>query len=785
MRKGTDESGRGETSVDPNIAKARTEFQNRLDSTPEGGTLTLSRGEFPGPVSITRRLTLEGEETTIWSLEGPVVSVLADGVVLRHLKIEVTGEAGTGESAQTCALMISPGIGITLDSVEVSGLVQGLPAEEGTWRYPRVLHLGQLAPKADHRFRLGVLVPVPCQIDSQVSDLEVEPRQLVPGPNELSLRIWGLSPDTLLSGYLVLSSAAVKRRIMVYGHVVGADAVPADPGRSPESYLWLPPDWWSLTGRTPPLPPAVGSGPAAGLDPLPQTDLQPPNGAARPGREPPTVVVSPMGDTQYRIIGDAIRDAEPGTRIIVRPGVYKESLIVDKRLELIGDGPRDQIIIAGAPCLRFQTDWARVQNLSLRSVEDAGRRAPAVVIVHGQPILEACEIRSDALACVVVQGAMANPILLRCTIRDGKSAGVLVLDDGRGVVEDCEIFGHALAGVEIRERGNPTLRLCRIRDGQQVGVLVHDHGQGVLEECKILANALAGVEIRERGNPTLRLCEIRDGNGAGVLVHTDGRGKLLNCEVVGNARAGVEVRNGGAPTLQLCRIHRGKQVGLLFAEDASGTVEDCIIAANAWAGIEIRDRGYPVIRRCKVIDGQQAGVAVHDGGAGTIEDSELVDNAHSGLEIWLGGNPTVRGGTIRNGRRAGVLVTQKGRGQLEGVNIAGNAGSGVIITDGGQLDIRRCEIHGGHLAGIAVGRNGRGTAIDCIIHDNALSGVAITQGGQPILQRCRITGNGDVGVWAFEKGAGRVLECTLTGNGRGAWDVSASRSLFRRGNTID
>lgn len=256
--------------------------------------------------------------------------------------------------------MISPGLGITLEGVDVSGLVQGLPGEEGTWQYPRVLHLGQLAPKSDHRFRLGVLVPVPCRIDSQVSDLEVEPRDLAPGANEVILRLGGLSSDTRLDGRLVLSSA-VKCRITVCGQVLSADAGPAGPGPDPQSYLWLPPDWWSLTGRTPSHPAPEDSGPATGFDALPT----PPNGAAGPVRQPPTVVVSPTDETQYRTVGDAIRDVEPGTRIVVRPGVYKESLVVDKRLELIGDGPREQIIIEGTPCLRLQTDWARVQNLSL------------------------------------------------------------------------------------------------------------------------------------------------------------------------------------------------------------------------------------------------------------------------------------------------------------------------------------------------------------------------------------------------------------------------------------
>ncbi|MEA2511579.1 MAG: hypothetical protein QOJ59_1066 [Thermomicrobiales bacterium] len=48
----------------------------------------------------------------------------------------------------------------------------------------------------------------------------------------------------------------------------------------------------------------------------------------------PTLVVSADGSERYRRIGDAVADAEPMTRIVVRPGRYSEQLILEKPVEI-------------------------------------------------------------------------------------------------------------------------------------------------------------------------------------------------------------------------------------------------------------------------------------------------------------------------------------------------------------------------------------------------------------------------------------------------------------------
>ena len=272
--------------------------------------------------------------------------------------------------------------------------------------------------------------------------------------------------------------------------------------------------------------------------------------------EPPTHVVDASGLGDFSTVGAAIKAARSGDRIVVRPGLYEEGMVVDKPLEIMGDGPVAEIEIRArsAAALAFRASIGRVVNLTLRQVGGKGDWL-GVDIAQGRLDLEGCDISSQSLSCVAIRNG-ADPRLRRNQIHDGKTAGVLVRDGGLGTLEDNDITDNALSGVEIRTGGNPTLRRNQIHDGKQGGVYVHDEGLGTLEGNDITGNALSGVEITTGGNPILRSNQIHDGKQDGVYVHDGGLGTLEDNDITGNALSGVEIRTGGNPTLRRNQIHR-------------------------------------------------------------------------------------------------------------------------------------------------------------------------------------------------------------------------------------
>jgi parallel beta-helix repeat protein len=310
----------------------------------------------------------------------------------------------------------------------------------------------------------------------------------------------------------------------------------------------------------------------------------------------PVLIVSQEGDGPFQTINEAIRNALPRTRILIRPGHYKESIVLDKLLEISADGPTEQVIVESidTTCIRMETDYAVVRGLTLKcQARQHSKKCYGVDIPRGRLLLEDCDITSSVLACVAIHGPTASPIIRRCKIHDGKAGGIVVWDKGQGILEDCDIFGNTFAGVEIRQEGNPTLRRCSIHDGKTGGVFVWDNGRGVLEECDIFSNAKAasdegdilssaraGVGISADGNPLIRRCTIRDGLTSGLLIWDNGKGTIENCDIFGNARAGIEIYGAGNPVIRQCRINRNASVGVWVYKKGAGVIENCDITGN-------------------------------------------------------------------------------------------------------------------------------------------------------------------------------------------------------------
>lgn len=86
--------------------------------------------------------------------------------------------------------------------------------------------------------------------------------------------------------------------------------------------------------------------------------------------DPKKIVVS--DDTargQFRSINEAVKAAAPGATILIRPGVYQESVVIDEPVELIADGGGEVAIeVFNLSCIMMSAERAKISGLKLRSV---------------------------------------------------------------------------------------------------------------------------------------------------------------------------------------------------------------------------------------------------------------------------------------------------------------------------------------------------------------------------------------------------------------------------------
>ncbi len=220
-------------------------------------------------------------------------------------------------------------------------------------------------------------------------------------------------------------------------------------------------------------------------------------------KEPPTRVVDPMYRGDYTTITEAIDAANPGDRILVLPGLYQEGLVIDKALEIIGEGDPDEIVIqaTGKEALSFRATMGRVANLTLRQM--GGGEWYCVDIAQGRLELEGCDITSQSLSCVAIHGT-ADPRLRRNRIHDSKESGVYIYENGQGTLEDNDIFGSGLSQVAIKKGGNPMLRRNRINKNGYHAVWVYSGGGGTIEDNDLRDNRRGAWDVSPDSKPKLK-----------------------------------------------------------------------------------------------------------------------------------------------------------------------------------------------------------------------------------------------------------------------------------------
>jgi parallel beta-helix repeat protein len=502
-----------------------------------------------------------------------------------------------------------------------------------------------------------------------------------------------------------------------------------------------------------------------------------------PDKIGPTRIVDALNPGDHSTLVDALKSARPGDRILIRPGLYRENIVIEKPVEIVGDGKSGDVIIetTHGTTILFQTSRARIANLTLRQAGMGNWYC--VDIGQGRLDLEGCDITSQGPACVAIHNG-ADPRLRHNRIHHGKEGGVFVNANGRGTLEDNDIFANGASGVAIMGGANPILRRNRIYNGAQSGVYVSGNSRGILEENELFANTLAAIAITEGSNPTLRGNRIHDGKEIGVYVAGNGGGILEENEIFRNARAGVVIKTGGNPILRLNRIYDGMESGIYVYDNGKGTLEENDISANAGAGLEIRDGGNPVVHRNLIHHGRGAGVLVRTNGQGSLEDNDIFANECAGVEIRHNGHLALRRNRIHDGKGAGIFVHGNGTAVLEENEIFANSGPGIETREGGNPTVRRNRVHAGRQAGVLVRTNGRGDLEDNDILANASSGIEVRHGGKPIVRRNRISQNARHAIRVYDGGQGVFEHNDLRGNAAGPWDVSAEcqDKVRRKGN---
>lgn len=330
-----------------------------------------------------------------------------------------------------------------------------------------------------------------------------------------------------------------------------------------------------LVGRDAAWVALAALGDATGNEPPPLVD--------GPSGDPSILVVDVMGRGDFTSLAAAVAASRGGGRIVVRPGLYRETVTIDKPVEIRGEPAGCKVVVMGTgkgACIRLQAVAGRLENLVVVANDEAAEPMDGIAIDGGTVFVHGCEcsgehgIRAGNGALVSITGSVFG---------DCRTAGIMMDGGVIGVVENNVI---GAGGVCLSGKGtSPDIRGNRIR-----GALVIGWGAApVVEDNDITGSGDYGVDVwamnqfnqTQVTRPTIRGNRISGARMSGILVHRGATATLEGNDITGNGEAGVEISDPGSSPLVRGNRILGNQLAAIWLRDgASGTFDANDLSGN-------------------------------------------------------------------------------------------------------------------------------------------------------------------------------------------------------------
>ena len=308
----------------------------------------------------------------------------------------------------------------------------------------------------------------------------------------------------------------------------------------------------------------------------------------------PTMVVSPEG-AGFRSISMAIRRAVAGARILVRgPAEYRESLIIDKPLEIIGEADV-KLVGIGGPAIASTGVAVRIANLDITAEGFNG-----VTISSGYCVLEDLGVSATRYSGVLVRD-LAEVAVIRCslhhaehcglhaqlgskcivvgsTVRENGVGGLFFSQGAEALARGNLIEHNGNHGIYIAAGANARISSNQIQHHQLTGVFIYQHhewehdygpGRGTIEDNKITDGDF-GIQIQDGADPCVRRNVIKANRSSGIWTRKRGRGTIVENRILENLGPGI-INQEGHPLIgqNLFYGNKGRDI-----EDRGGATQN-------------------------------------------------------------------------------------------------------------------------------------------------------------------------------------------------------------------
>ena len=303
-----------------------------------------------------------------------------------------------------------------------------------------------------------------------------------------------------------------------------------------------------------------------------------------------TITVDDDGSADHTTITDAVAAANTDDRIEIAEGEYIESVTVNKRLVIEGEG-RGNTKVHGDPAIEVTANGVTISGLWLSCERDD----VSLIVSSNNCRIEDCMVGGvDSLRCILLVNAM-NSIITNCDISREKDGGYGIgIEDSTNItITDCEIYqGIIIEGsdeITISGNGWPSTDQKSIKildsnrntiNGVQANVLQLEHAMNnSIENCVFTKNLVDygmrkyGFTMKDSGYNVVNDVKISDNPSGGMRLEGGCRWNVFTKLMITNNTGTGIVLEGENNTLHDVRINEsGSKNSGIYLEGTGHTL---------------------------------------------------------------------------------------------------------------------------------------------------------------------------------------------------------------------
>ncbi|WP_213453667.1 right-handed parallel beta-helix repeat-containing protein [Rhizomonospora bruguierae] len=488
--------------------------------------------------------------------------------------------------------------------------------------------------------------------------------------------------------------------------------------------------------------------------------------------------VTPRGWGSHRTISAAVRAADDGALILVSPGVYRESVLLDRPVAIVAQsaGGPVEIVAAHGPAIVATAGTVSVTGATIRG---CGPDGVAVAISAGDLTLTDCEVSSGR---VEVTG-WATPTLNKCRVHGCSGAGIHVTGDARVTVSGCTVEDVAGAGVLLDRSASATVSGTTITRVSTHGVSAAGAASAALDDCEITHTGDAGVAVDTTGRLTVSSCRMSDLGSDGIYVSapagpTDAA-EIMDSSIARAGGRGLAATGYGKVALRRCRFTDAGKGGVEYSDHTRGEMADCEVTGSASTGVVVRGSARLTGADCVVTRPQANGLFLGDEAAVTLDRWRVADSSFTAFHLADHADVDLRDCVVSGSREHGVRATGRAMLRMAGGTVENAQMTGVQLEETSDANLREVSIK--HTTvGIRAQTPHRPLVESCTVSASSTCGLEIGPETGLTALNSRFVGNGTAGVFIDRDSAAHLEGCEVEGSeGSGVVVWNAARPSIR------